>query len=52
MVRITFRYRDTLSNGEWREQRCTVDSVKECIELYGLDKPDVYEYAIIDVQLV
>lgn len=36
MVKITFEYRDTLSNWEWRTQTCTVSSVEECIRIYGL----------------
>lgn len=36
MLEIKFKYRDALSNWEWREQICVVSSVKECIKLYGL----------------
>lgn len=36
MKRIKFRYRDEISNWEWREQECVVSSVKECIKIYGL----------------
>lgn len=31
MYNIKFKYRDRLSNWEWREQSCTVSSVDECI---------------------
>ena len=36
MKRIKFRYRDEISNWEWREQACVVSSVEECIKIYGL----------------
>ena len=36
MLLIKFKYRDGYTNGEWREQECVVNSVKECKEIYGL----------------
>ena len=36
MKRITFKYADALSNWQWREQTCTVESVEECIRIYNL----------------
>lgn len=36
MKKIKFKYRDEISNWEWREQECVVSSVKECIKIYGL----------------
>ena len=36
MYNIKFKYRDKLSNWEWREQSCTVSSVDECKRIYGL----------------
>lgn len=48
MVKVDFRYKDELSNWEWRNQSCTVTDVNKCIEFYGLDKPDV-EYEILKV---
>lgn len=51
MKEITFKYRDYMSNGEWRKQHCTVESVDECIRIYGLDDSDV-EYEIIEVKEV
>lgn len=48
MLKIKFRYADAMSNWKWREQECTVDSVKECVELYGLGTD--CEYEIISVK--
>ncbi len=50
MKRITFRYRDDLSNWEWRTQHCTVESVEECIRIYGLGTDCQYE--ILEVKNV
>ena len=36
MKKIKFKYRDEISNWEWREQECFVSSVEECIKIYGL----------------
>lgn len=47
MYSITFKYRDALSNWEWRTQHCTVSSVEECIRIYGLNECD---YEIISVE--
>lgn len=49
MLEITFKYRDSLSNWEWRNQSCVVSSVKECKKIYGLDNSDV-EYEILKVK--
>lgn len=49
MLSIKFRYRDKMSNWQWREQRCEVSSVAECIRIYGLDAGDV-DYEIIEVE--
>ena len=48
MKHIKFKYADSLSNWEWREQECTVESVQKCIELYGLGID--CEYEIISVE--
>ena len=51
MKRITFRFKDTASYGEWRIQRCTVESVEECKRIYGLDTdPTIYEYEIVEIK--
>lgn len=50
MLRITFRYADAYSNWEWRTQSCTVESVEECIRIYGLGTD--CEYEIISVEEV
>jgi hypothetical protein len=49
MKHITFRYADAMSNYEWRTQHCTVESIEECIRIYGLNDSDV-EYEIISVE--
>ena len=49
MKHITFRYADAMSNYEWRTQHCTVESIEECIRIYGLNEPDV-EYEIISIE--
>lgn len=36
MKKITFKYADALSNWEWRIQSCVVESVEECVKIYGL----------------
>ena len=36
MVKITFEYADAMSNWQWRKQVCFMESIKECIKLYGL----------------
>ena len=48
MLHIKFKYRDSMSNWQWREQECTVSSVAECIKIYGLNESDV-DYEIIEV---
>lgn len=47
MKKIKFKYRDEYSHGEWREQECVVESVDECIKIYGLNE---CEYEIISVE--
>lgn len=49
MLSITFRYKDKLSNWEWRTQHCVVSSVEECKRIYGLDEEDC-EYEILEVK--
>lgn len=51
MKEITFKYADVMSNWEWRTQHCTVESVDECIRIYGLNKSNV-EYEIIEIKEV
>lgn len=50
MLHIKFRYRDDYSKGKWNEQECYVNSVRECIKLYGLGID--CEYEIISVEEV
>ena len=49
MFNITFKYKDAMSNLEWRTQSRTVSSVEECKRIYGLDNGDV-EYEILEVK--
>lgn len=48
MLKIKFKYADAMSNWEWREQECIVDSIKECEELYGLGIDCDYEIISIE----
>jgi hypothetical protein len=54
MLEITYKYRDEMSKGEWRTQRCIVSSVEELKRIYGLDgsDPTLIEYEIIDIKEV
>ena len=49
LLSITFKYKDYLSKGEWRTQHCTVESVNECIRIYGLDDDDI-DWELISVE--
>jgi len=48
MVVIEFEYCDDGSHGEWRKQRCEVESVEECKKIYGLGTD--CEYRILSVK--
>jgi len=51
MLKISFKYRDEMSRGEWRTQSCVVSSVQECKKIYGLDEdPTIIEYEITNVE--
>lgn len=43
MVEVKFRYRDQMSNREWREQSCVVSSLQECLKIYDLGVDCDYE---------
>lgn len=43
MLYIKFRYRDQMSNWQWRVQECTCSSLKQCKEWYGLGIDCDYE---------
>lgn len=49
MLHIKFRYQDEYTGGEWSYQECVVNSVKECIELYGLNE---CRYEILEIKEV
>ena len=48
MLKITFKYRDEMSKWQWREQTCIVESVEECIKIYGLRNGCEYEILRIE----
>lgn len=48
MLKIKFRYKDEMSNWEWREQECMMSSVEECIRIYGLGVD--CQYQILSVE--
>ena len=48
--KITFEYRDEMSNWEWRLQECIMSSVAECKKVYGLGID--CEYRIIEVEQI
>lgn len=50
MVRVTFRYRDDYTHGQWSTQTCVVRSVEECKRIYGLGTDPTCEYEIINIQ--
>ena len=50
MVRVVFEYMDRYTNGEWNRQKCIVESVEKCIEIYGLGID--CDYRIISVEEV
>lgn len=50
MVFIKFRYKDKYTRGDWSYQDGWFDSLKECIEFYGLNEPDCEKYEIINIK--
>lgn len=48
MKKIKFKYKDSLSNGNWNEQECIVSSIDECKRIYGLGID--CDYQILSVQ--
>ena len=50
MFKITFKYMDAYTHGEWRTQTCVMSSVAECKKVYGLGIDCDYE--IISVEPV
>lgn len=36
MLHVVFEYADSWSGWKWKRQECVVESVRECIKLYGL----------------
>ena len=52
MLKIKFRYKDKYTGWDrWANQECTMRSVEECEEFYGLGV-DTYDYEIISVEEV
>lgn len=51
MKKIVFEYIDDYcKDGKVHKQSCFVESLEECIELYGLELPDVQYYKILSVE--
>ena len=50
MVKVVFEYMDKYTNGEWNRQKCIVESVEKCKEIYGLGID--CDYRIISVEEV
>lgn len=48
MKHIVFEYKDRYTHGEWHTQECYVESVRECIRVYGLGID--CDYRIISVE--
>ena len=48
MLKIKFEYCDEMSNGELRQQECSVSSVEECKRIYGLGID--CDYRIVSVE--
>ena len=48
MKKITFRYADAMSNWQWRTQHCIMESVAECIKMYGLGIDCDYEIVSVE----
>ena len=50
-MEITIKYRDEMSNGEWRTTKCVVPDVEEAKRIYGLDgsDPTLLEYVITEI---
>ena len=48
MLLIKFKYRDQMSNWEWRQQECICTSVEECKKFYGLGVD--CDYKILSVE--
>ena len=52
IVRVKFKYKDSISKCEWWEQQCTVSSVEECKRIYGLGTDPDCEYEILSVDKI
>lgn len=48
MVHIVFEYKDMYTNGNWSRQECTCNSLKECIDFYGLGVDCEYHILSVD----
>lgn len=48
MKYIKFRFKDRFTHGGWSYNECEMESVRECIEFFGL-KTDCDEYEILEV---
>ena len=50
MKRITFRFRDAESQWKWKTQHCTMESVDECLKMYGLGFDRDCEWEILEIE--
>lgn len=50
MLKITFEFKNIFSHGHWQKRECEVESVEECIKIYGLEVDDDIEYRIIKIE--
>lgn len=47
MLYIEFEYKDRYTNGKWKTQSCTMESVEKCKEWYGLGKDCEYKITTV-----
>lgn len=47
-ITIKFRFKDDYTHGKWQVRIAHCRSVKQMIDIYGLDMPDV-EYEILEI---
>jgi hypothetical protein len=46
MIKVKFRFKDQFTHGEWYYQECTVKTIQQCIDWFGLYD---LEYEILEV---
>ena len=48
MKHIIFEYKDKYTHGEWNQQECYVESLKQCVEMYGLGVDCEYRIVLVE----